>query len=62
MGILMVHLLLLHVYNSSSIHGVVGGVFSLHFIWKDFITIVVILLSCCLLVSIVPVQFMEADN
>lgn len=61
-GLLIVHLLLLHMYNSSSMFGLNGGVFAISFIWKDLITICLIILFCSFLVSCVPAQFIEADN
>lgn len=60
--LLILHLILLHKYNSSGSLGTVGGVFYLLFIWKDCVTVMVLLIICCFLVSFVPAQFMEADN
>jgi quinol-cytochrome oxidoreductase complex cytochrome b subunit len=51
MALLLIHLVLLHMYNSSNMFGLSGGVFQLSFIWKDVITIVLILLTCSLLVA-----------
>lgn len=61
-GLLVVHLVLLHSHSSSGLFGLVGSSFSSIFIWKDLITVSMIFACCCLLVSLVPAQFIEADN
>lgn len=61
-GLLILHLILLHKYASSASLGFVRRSFYLSFLWKDIITIMILLSSCSFLVSFVPAQFMEADN
>lgn len=42
--------------------GLSGGVFIGSFIWKDLITICLLVIGCGFLVSCIPAQFIEADN
>lgn len=62
LGVLVVHLILLHSYNSSTLLGLGGGRFSGLFLNKDLTTIVLLFIALCLLVCVSPAQFMEADN
>lgn len=62
MRMMVIHLVLLHSYSSLSSFGLIGASFSRYFIWKDLITVMFLLLSCCVLVFSMPCLFMEADN